>query len=83
MSDAINPLHYRPAGAMEVIDQMRLIYGDVAVEGFCLCNAFKYRARAGLKEGQPVEQDIKKALWYEAMARFVRGVGPDPREGAY
>jgi hypothetical protein len=83
MTDAINPTHYRKTGQMEVIDQMMNLYGSYAVKHFCICNAFKYRMRAGLKEGQLVEQDIAKARWYEAMVLFIEGKGKDPREAAY
>lgn len=44
---------------------MRNLYGDEAVYWFCICNAFKYRFRAGQKEGSPFDEDIKKARWYE------------------
>lgn len=80
--DAVNPAHYKPDGLPEVIDQMRLIYGDGVVSCYCLCAAFKYRQRAGLKPGQPVEQDIAKARWYEQMRLFILGRGPDPRADA-
>lgn len=83
MTNAINPTHYRKPGQMEVIDQMMTLYGLDAVKSFCVCNAYKYRMRAGLKLGQPIEQDIQKARWYEAMALYLDGMGDDPREGAY
>lgn len=44
---------------------MRAMFGDEAVKGFCRCNAFKYRFRAGRKDGQSADQDLKKAEWYE------------------
>ena len=78
MSDPINPTHYRQR-SMEVIDMMRAIYGDEAVAAHCDITAFKYRMRVGLKAGQPVEQDVGKALWYERMAAHLRGRGEDPR----
>lgn len=81
MSDAINPSHYK-SRVVEAIDLMRAAYGDTAIISHCECTALKYRLRAGLKEGQPPEQDIAKALWYEAFARHLRGLGPDPREVA-
>lgn len=64
IEDNINhPTHYQ--GKHECIDIMRVMFGDEAVKGFCKCNAFKYRFRAGKKEGNSAEQDISKAEWYE------------------
>lgn len=63
-SDNVNhPEHYQ--GKHECIDIMRVLFGDEAVKGFCKCNAFKYRFRAGRKEENTAEQDIQKAEWYE------------------
>ena len=39
---------------------------------YCEINAFKYRIRAGNKKGNPIKQDIKKALWYEGKAKELR-----------
>ena len=58
-----HPAHYQ--GKHECIDVMRAMFGDVAVKGFCRCNAFKYRFRAGKKDGNSATQDIAKAEWYE------------------
>lgn len=59
--EAVNhPEHYQ--GPNECIDVMRALFGDAAVMNFCKCNAFKYRFRSGMKNGQ---EDIKKAEWYE------------------
>lgn len=63
-SNAVNhPSHYQ--GKRECIEVMRKMFGDDAVRGFCKCNSFKYRFRSGAKEGNPTEQDIAKAEWYE------------------
>lgn len=63
-TDNVNhPPHYQ--GARECIEVMRDMFGDNAVMDFCRCNAYKYRFRAGRKEGNTAEQDIKKAEWYE------------------
>lgn len=60
--DAVNhPKHYCREGAMECIDEMVLIFGKEAVKHFCICNAWKYRARAMNKNG---EEDLKKSDWY-------------------
>lgn len=64
MSDKINhPSHYQ--GEHECIDVMRAMFGKKAVIGFCQCNSFKYRFRAGQKDGETRQEDIKKAEWYE------------------
>lgn len=58
-----HPSHYQ--GTHECIEVMRAMFGDEAVKGFCKCNAYKYRFRAGRKVGNSAEDDIKKAEWYE------------------
>lgn len=58
-----HPSHYQ--GEYECIELMRAVFGDNAVEYFCRCNAFKYRFRAGKKDGASEEEDLKKARWYE------------------
>ena len=56
-----HPKHYEGSTSLECIDTMKLVFGDVAVCYFCLCNAFKYLWRYKHKNG---EEDIKKARWY-------------------
>ena len=58
-----HPSHYQ--GEYECIDLMREIYGDEAVRWFCILNIYKYRFRAGKKEGSTLADDEKKASWYE------------------
>lgn len=58
-----HPTYYQ--GEYECIDLMREIYGDDAVRWFCILNAYKYRFRAGKKEGNEWADDQKKAAWYE------------------
>lgn len=66
-NDPVNaPAHYTQNGDNECIDVMRWLFGDEAVMAFCRCNIFKYRFRAGMKNG---EQDIAKAVWYENYLR--------------
>jgi len=67
----------------ETIDLIRDAMTDDQFIGFCVGNAIKYKDRAGHKEGQPAEQDIKKAVWYMRMAEHVKfpGAYPDPRCG--
>ncbi len=62
--DQINSSHYQN-GSVEVWEMMVRIWGEEAFKNYCELNAFKYRMRAGTKEGNPVEQDIEKAKWYE------------------
>lgn len=63
MDNVNHPAHYQ--GDYECIDLMREIYGDDAVRNFCICNAYKYRFRAGKKQGEPARSDTAKAEWYE------------------
>ena len=63
-SDSVShPSHY--AGPHECIDLMQALFGKEDVMAFCRCNSFKYRFRAGKKEGANAEEDLKKAEWYE------------------
>lgn len=57
-----HPAHYKREGAMECIDEMLIVFGEEAVINFCLCNAYKYRYRAGLKDDK--EEDLRKSDWY-------------------
>lgn len=60
--DVVNhPNHYTREGAMETIDEMILVFGVEAVKHFCLCNAWKYRARALNKNK---EEDLAKSDAY-------------------
>lgn len=60
-NDNVNhPNHYQ--GKNECIDVMIAMFGKEAVKHFCMCNAYKYRFRSNMKNG---EEDIKKAEWYE------------------
>jgi len=45
------------------------LYGIDKYLAFCELNAFKYRMRAGKKQGNSAQQDIEKALWYEAKIK--------------
>jgi hypothetical protein len=85
-----HPSHYQ--GDYECIDLMREIYGDEAVRHFCICNAYKYRFRAGKKQGATAQSDIAKAEWYEAYVmehlpmnemlrseRFIQSIRIGPR----
>lgn len=63
--DMVNhPPHYT-SGGIECIDELEIVFGREAVKHFCLCNVWKYRKRALLKNGQ---EDLDKADWY--MAKY-------------
>lgn len=84
--DAV-PARYGGEGEREVIDRVRDEWPrrsrttpDDAFYAYCRMTAQVYRMRAGRKG--PAEVDLKKASWFEAMARHVRFPTwfPDPRE---
>lgn len=57
MAEINHPKHYRQGiEAIEFIDSHRL--------NFSLGNAVKYIVRAGLKDGEPAEEALQKAVWY-------------------
>ena len=58
-----HPDHYNDYD-VEVIEMMERVFGHEAVINFCRLNAFKYRMRAGHKDGNSLEQDLKKERWY-------------------
>ena len=65
IGDTVNhPNHYQ--GKNECIDVMQAMFGVEAVKHFCMCNAYKYRFRAGRKFGESPQSDILKAEWYES-----------------
>ena len=63
MDSVRHPIHYD--GPHECIDVMEALFGVDDVKGFCRCNSFKYRFRAGKKEGASAEEDLSKAQFYE------------------
>ena len=52
-----HPQHYKRGKAPECIEVVRWM-------NFNLGSAMKYLYRAGLKDGNPDTQDLRKALWY-------------------
>lgn len=75
MSDQVNhPSHYNshPAGieCIDVIEHMPFNVGS----------AMKYLWRAGLKSGEPLEQDMRKAVWYveREIVRRKKTAKPEP-----
>ena len=72
MSDNINhPNHYNIPGRKECIVEMLEKFGVEAVETFCVLNAYKYRYRHELKNGQ---EDLEKAAWYEGLASGLKDI---------
>jgi hypothetical protein len=62
---AVNPEHYKDnAFGQELINVIEQSMTREQFTGYCRGNAIKYRMRAG-KKSDKIEQDIKKALWYE------------------
>lgn len=57
-----HPEHYQ--GKYECIEEMINLFGIEAVKDFCKCNIYKYRFRAGRKQGEEYEKDISKAENY-------------------
>lgn len=57
------PPHYK-IHSKECIDEMAVVFGPEAVRNFCVCNAWKYRYRAGSKAGADVADDMAKSDWY-------------------
>jgi hypothetical protein len=71
--DNVNhPSHYQ--GKNECIEVMKAMFGVEAVKHFCMCNAYKYRFRADMKNG---EEDKKKAEFYETYLINLGGVDGD------
>ena len=74
MSDPINPKHYQfdiNGFKVEAFDYIRVVLGDEGALAYCRGSALKYLSRAGRKEGQPSEQDFKKAAWFCVKAAHI------------
>ena len=71
-----HPAHYQKNGK-ECIEVMEEKYGPMAVYNFCICNAFKYKWRAGQKDGNSYKQDLAKAKWYKEYAIKLFNKYPD------
>ena len=63
--------HYKDA-LVEYIDAVECQDGTVIAYITCQKHAHKYRKRAGLKSGVPIEKDIIKAQWYESCAVYLK-----------
>lgn len=64
MSNVDHPNHYNAKGKKECIVEMEDNFGATSTITFCLMNSYKYLYRKGLKENNPIEQDLEKAKWY-------------------
>lgn len=64
MSAINHPEHYNIPGRKECIDEMLEKFGVEKVRAFCKLNAYKYRYRHELKNGN---EDLDKAKWYDRM----------------
>lgn len=59
-ADAVDhPSHYLTKSGIEAVDVIEAFDLD-----WHLGNAIKYVLRAGKKPGQPLAQDLEKAIWY-------------------
>ncbi|MFV0357793.1 MAG: DUF3310 domain-containing protein [Bacteroides thetaiotaomicron] len=60
----VNPSHYDVMNERAIVIIAKSMTMDMFY-GFCLGNVLKYRLRAGKKD--PVDQDLAKANYYEAL----------------
>lgn len=74
--DIHTPTHYA-THAYEAIDEMIAAFGVEAVMGFCKCNAWKYRYRAGSKNSENAKKDLQKSDEYMRILRWLQKYGPD------
>lgn len=64
-----HPEHYNKAGKKECWDEMEEKFGGLAVFIFDALSGYKYKYRAGEKEGNPKEQDFSKLKNYIQHAK--------------
>ena len=65
--DNVNHQTYYNVHKHECIDEMIALFGVDETMAFCKLNAWKYRYRAGAKDGESKEKDLKKADEYLDM----------------
>lgn len=70
-NNVYHPSHYNKDGRRECWDEMIDIFGIDAVIDFDFLSAYKYFYRAGLKDGNPAEQDIAKIKNYVNHAKML------------
>lgn len=61
--DVKHPSHYTD-GNIECIDYIQDKLSPQEFQGFCKGNALKYISRAGKKNPDKYNEDLKKAIWY-------------------
>lgn len=66
-----HPKHYKIEGRKECFEEMLEKFSTEEVIAFCKLNSYKYRYRAGLKGD--ADTDLKKAEWYDNMAKKIGG----------
>lgn len=75
MEEQVNhPSHYNNY-SVEVVEMARRIWGDEAMKTAAEITAFIYRMRAGLKEGNSIEQDFKKEAWWLNYGKSIEANG--------
>ena len=65
-----NAKHYTTT-RLDLFEIYERSWGTCALMTFCEMTALKYRMRLGHKD-QPLEQEMKKILWYEKAAKHYR-----------
>lgn len=68
--DKGNASHYT-ANRIDNFTVYERTFGTENTMTFCEMNALKYRMRLGYKD-QPIDQEMKKILWYEKAAKYYR-----------
>ena len=77
MKEKVNhPKHYTKEGRRECIEEMIDIFGVKEVQIFCKLNAYKYRYRHEMKNGQ---EDLDKAEWYMNKLLELEGVADEQK----
>lgn len=71
--DVHHPTHYN-THERECIVEMYILFGVDKFIDFCTMNAWKYRYRAGSKQGSPAAQDNAKADRYIEYAKRAREI---------
>lgn len=75
MTDPVKePGHYARF-SIQPLDFIRAVLSPEEFRGFVKGNVIAYVSRAGFKEGEPLERDLEKSIFY---LRFF--LGDDPRK---
>ena len=72
-----HPEHYKIEGRKECWDEFIDIFGPKYTFVWCLMTAQKYLYRKGLKDDNPADQDVKKAIAYFNKATSIRTEYPE------